>query len=139
MILVKKYREALLGIGAVVLLYGFFHIVGIGCPIKFLTGVSCAGCGMTRAYLSLLKLDFASAWYYHPLFVLPPIALLLWRFKKKIPAKIYRLSMFTIIGAFLIMYLIRLLDPENTVVVFEPKKGLIYRLLAFVGGMINVL
>ena len=135
----KKYREALLGIGAVVLLYGFFHIVGIGCPIKFLTGVSCAGCGMTRAYLSLLKLDFASAWYYHPLFVLPPIALLLWRFKKKIPAKIYRLSMFTIIGAFLIMYLIRLLDPENTVVVFEPKKGLIYRLLAFVGGMINVL
>ena len=135
----KKYREALLGIGAVVLVYGFFHIVGIGCPIRFLTGISCAGCGMTRAYLSLFKLDFAAAWHYHPLFVLPPIALLLWRCEKRIPVKIYRLSMFTIIGAFLIMYLVRLFDPADTVVVFEPEKGLIYRILAFVGGMINVL
>ena len=138
-IYMKKYREALLAIGAVALLYGIFYIAGIGCPIKFITGLSCAGCGMTRAYLSLLKLDFAEAFYYHPLFMLPPLALLLVLIKKRLPGKLYLISMFTITGAFLIIYLVRLFDPNDMVVVFEPKEGLFYRIIVFVGGVFNVL
>ncbi len=135
----KKYSEALLAICAVALVYGIFHIVGIGCPIKFVTGISCAGCGMTRAYLALLHLDFTGAFHYHPLFMLPPLALLLLLNKKRVSPKIYRALMFTMLGGFLIMYLMRLLDPEDTVVVFEPTRGLIYRIFAFVGGVLNVL
>ena len=47
--------------------YGVLTILGIGCPIKYLTGISCAGCGMTRAWRCVLKLDFARAFSYHPL------------------------------------------------------------------------
>ena len=57
-------------------IYFLLHIVGIGCPIRFLTGISCAGCGMTRAWLSVGKMDFESAFYYHPLFFVPLIWLL---------------------------------------------------------------
>lgn len=35
-----------------------FHIV---CPSRFLTGIPCPGCGMTRAFLALLRGDFAAA------------------------------------------------------------------------------
>ncbi len=86
---------------------------------------------MTRAYLALLRLDFAAAFSYHPLFILPPIALLLIVFKEKISKRLYYSLWFTIIGAFLIIYVLRILDVNDTVVVFEPKRGLIYRVFDF--------
>jgi hypothetical protein len=52
------------------------YITGIGCPFRFLFGIPCPGCGMTRAILSGLRLDFNSAFYYHPLWFLMPIAAL---------------------------------------------------------------
>lgn len=58
----------------VVLFYAVLARAGIGCPIRFLSGISCAGCGMSRAWLSLLRGDFAAAAFYHPLFWLPPLA-----------------------------------------------------------------
>ena len=53
-----------------------------GCPIRLVTGVSCAGCGMTRAWLSVLRLDLRQAFYYHPLFLLPPVGAALWLCRK---------------------------------------------------------
>ena len=136
----KKYREALTAVLAIALIYIVFYIVGVGCPIKFLTGISCAGCGMTRAYLSLLRLDVAAAFHYHPLFLLPPLVLLLVLFRKRVPDKIYKLLLFTITGVFLIIYLLRLFDVTDTVVVFEPTRGFIYRIFVFLGRILkNVL
>ena len=37
-----------------------------GCPFRFFFGISCPGCGMTRALLAALRLDFAAAFSYHP-------------------------------------------------------------------------
>jgi len=48
----------------------------IGCPIYRIFGVSCPGCGMSRAIFSMLKLDFVSAYRYHPLFLLFTLATL---------------------------------------------------------------
>ena len=53
-------------IAVVVLLYLVLEGVGITCPIKFLTGISCAGCGMSRAWIAVFHLDFARAFYFHP-------------------------------------------------------------------------
>ena len=49
------------------------------CLISFTTGIDCWGCGLTRATIALMKLDFASAFELNPLIfmVLPTIALLL--------------------------------------------------------------
>lgn len=47
-------------------------LLGIGCPFYRVFGFPCPGCGMTRAVLSLLQLDFAAAWQFHPMvFALP--------------------------------------------------------------------
>lgn len=38
------------------------------CPIRTLFGVNCPGCGLTRAFLAALHLDFKRAFSLHPLF-----------------------------------------------------------------------
>ena len=58
-------------LAAVALFYIVIESLGVTCPILFLTGISCAGCGMSRAWLSLLRLDLAGAFAFHPLFWLP--------------------------------------------------------------------
>jgi hypothetical protein len=123
----KKLKEALPAICAVALVYLILDIAGIGCPIKFLTGVSCMGCGMTRAYLSLLRLDFTGAFRYHPLFLIPIIAAILFLFRSRISQKIVKVLLFTTIILFSIIYLLRILNPSDTVVVFEPANGAAFR------------
>lgn len=48
--------------------------LGSGCVFKALFDIACPACGMTRAYTSLLRLDFASAFHYNPAWWTPPIA-----------------------------------------------------------------
>ena len=41
---------------------------GSGCFIKSVFGVPCPACGMTRAWMSFVRGDFAGAFMFHPLF-----------------------------------------------------------------------
>ena len=52
---------------------GILWILAIGCPIKFMTGLSCPGCGMSRAWLAAATLHFEEAFAYHPLFWTIPV------------------------------------------------------------------
>ena len=47
-------KEQVTAVLAVALFYGALQLAGITCPIKYITGISCPGCGMTRAWLSLI-------------------------------------------------------------------------------------
>ena len=116
---------------AVVGFYLLLAAVGIGCPIKFVTGISCAGCGMTRAWLALLRLDLRTAFEYHPLFWLPPVALIIFVLKGKIPPKMYKLLLFTIVLLFGIIYLYRMIGGDQ-IVIFEPKEGIFFRITEFI-------
>jgi hypothetical protein len=64
------------GFAVAAVFYIVLALLGIGCPVHALTGIPCAGCGMTRAYLSLLHLDFRGAFFYHPLFWMVPLVVL---------------------------------------------------------------
>lgn len=112
---------------ALVFVYWILDALGIGCPIKYLTGISCGGCGMTRAWLSLLRFDFSAAFYYHPLFWVPPIAIVGILFKDKIPRKIYSISMWFIVLIFVAVYIFRLFSPDNSVVEIDFLNGAIYK------------
>lgn len=47
------------------------------CVIKKLTGLPCPTCGMSRAWLSVFRLDIMAAFQYHPMFWgLPVLGLL---------------------------------------------------------------
>lgn len=50
---------AVLAAGIVYYLSTF--VISIKCPIKRLTGFYCPGCGVTRMFLNMIKLDFNSA------------------------------------------------------------------------------
>ena len=69
----KSHRriEVITSVAAVVVLYVILESFGVTCPIKYITGISCAGCGMSRAWISLLHFNIHDAFMYHPLFFLP--------------------------------------------------------------------
>ena len=119
----KKYMMAVIVTLCVIAIYGVMFALEATCPVKYLTGVSCPGCGMTRACLSALRFDFESAFYYHPLWILmlPLAALLifLWaKRKKKAFCAVLGLFFVALIG----VYLYRLLFLESDVVVWELEK-----------------
>lgn len=128
----KQKKDIIISVIAIILVYALFSFTGIGCPIKFLTGISCAGCGMTRAWFSVLDFDFKSAFSYHPLFWLVPIAVLWIILKKKINNKLYKAGVAIVIALFLIVYLVRMLSPEDRIVVFEPMNNIFFKIYRWV-------
>lgn len=122
----KKEFEAICGIA---LFYLVIELLGVTCPIKFLTGVSCAGCGMSRAWWAFLRGDLVAAFSFHPLFflVIPMTVVLLLR--KKLPYKLFRGLVGGAVLLLLAVYLLRLVDPGDTVVVFRFAEGLIPRII----------
>lgn len=104
-------------------------VFGITCPIRWLTGISCAGCGMSRAWFSLLRGDWTAAAHFHPLFWLPvPGVALLW-FRQHIPPRLWRAAWAAILLLAGAVYLLRLADPADLIVVWQPSDGVICRLL----------
>lgn len=121
----RKDIQALAGI---VLLYVVTEALGVTCPIRFLTGVSCAGCGMSRAWLAVLRLDLVQAFRFHPLFWLPAPGALLLLGRRRLPERVFRAGMAVCGALFIVVYLIRLFLPGD-VVVFAPEEGLLWRLV----------
>ena len=111
----NERKELICAVTAVVVLYTAMESIGITCPIKFITGISCAGCGMSRAWMAFLHLDIAKAFTYHPLFWLVPIAVIVLLCKSKINIKIYKI--------------IRLIWSGDDVVVFEPQNNILFRII----------
>lgn len=105
------------------------HVLNIGCPIKWFTGISCAGCGMTRAFLSLIKGDIKNAFLYHPLFFLMPIIFVLYIFRDKFVDKTKKILLVAFIIIFLVCYIIRLIDPSDMIVSCHINESIIYKLL----------
>lgn len=95
------------------------HVTGIGCPIKFVTGVSCPGCGMTRAWLSALggRLDLALA--YHPLFWVLPLVFLLAALRDRMPRRGFVVASICIAAALLVVWALRLALHDEPNVLFS--------------------
>jgi len=72
-------RAAALGALAVVLLAAALPSQGAGvqiCFFRYLTGLPCPGCGLTRSFSCILHGDFARGYAYHPFgYVLLPLFL----------------------------------------------------------------
>lgn len=90
----------------VVLLYYCF-----GCPIRYLTGIPCLGCGMTRAAFAAAYGHWQLAWYYHPLIYVMPWLLLFWFVTKSMQVKpvIVKAVIAVTIALFIIVYIVRML------------------------------
>ena len=108
--LLSRHGALVFAATAVLILYLVLFALGIGCPLKYLSGISCAGCGMTRACMSALRLELSQAFAYHPLWIgLPVVFPLLIFFKiKKMNRAFYALA-FSAAAVMLAVYFYRLL------------------------------
>lgn len=133
--LLKKHRELLICLMALAIYCGVSFFVHIPCPIKWVTGVSCPGCGMTRALLSVCRLDIQKALYYHPMvfyiILVAPILLVLHLKDKKKACKILT----TVSALFLVIfYLYRIIFIPSPVVTFAPENGIFPRLIRWISN-----
>ena len=125
-----KYRQYISLAAGIVLCYGVLFALGITCPIKFLLGVSCPGCGMSRALFSAVRLDFSAAFAYHPMWItLPFFAFFLLLFYQKDNKRMFRATFFVFAALMIGVYVYRMVCNSNeAVVVFDPLGGAIAKL-----------
>ena len=72
-IAIKKYL-IVLSVLVAYLVWVLLTDIKLPCMIYQLTGFQCSACGITRMFLSILKFDFVSAFFFNPyLFVSLPI------------------------------------------------------------------
>ena len=110
-------------------------ITGIACPLYYLLGVPCPLCGMTRAYLAALRLDFATALSMHPLFWTLPvimIAVFICPFFKN-SDKAFKIFYIVIGTLFISVWIVRMIlyFPHTEPMIFYDKSILSYALRLF--------
>ena len=94
------------------------------CPSMWFVGVPCPACGLTRAALRLLRLDFAGAWGYNPAIFLVPPAVYCYFTK--------RAGFFTAIIVILcVIFFIRLATSFGTEPLIINENALLIRLIRF--------
>lgn len=59
-------KEILLVILSFIVSYLLILVFDIGCPLNKIFGIDCAGCGVTRMCLAILRFDFYQAFRFNP-------------------------------------------------------------------------
>ena len=70
---ISYLRNKLLLLSGYILLLVILWELNVKCIFLSLFDIPCPGCGMTRALLAALRLDFKQALFYHPMFWSIPV------------------------------------------------------------------
>lgn len=117
---VVKPAAIVLAIGFIYLALHTFLGFSIPCPIHFTTGLYCPGCGVSRMFFNIFKLDFISAFKSNPvLFCALPVfsALFIYhiykylRFGKKGLSKWENILLYIFIGILVVFGVLRNIFP----------------------------
>ena len=123
----RKFIIHLLIIGAIVL-----YAIVFKCPMREWLGFCCPGCGLTRACLAALRLDIASALYYHPLFWLFPPFIFLYihrrPFRLPFSVRVWNIALAAVTLLMLALYIFRLVNGSE-VVYIDPERGIFFKLI----------
>ena len=126
MIRIKNLKIKLLCTVTFGMFVGVLYLLKVPCIFLNISNLQCPGCGMTRAWISALSLDFAQAFKFHPLWFTVPAFFVfgIVSYKRKC-YKGLQIELAIFVGLFLTTYLLRLLF-GSTIVVFDPSEGLIF-------------
>ena len=124
----NKKTEIVMGFVLASLICIVPYCIGVGCPIKFMTGISCGGCGMTRAVFSVLRGDIKGAVMFHPLIEMIPVYAVVYLLKGKINKQVFKAVTYCIVSLFIAVYIIRLISPYDSVVTVDIEKGFIFKI-----------
>lgn len=115
-------RRTLSCIGALFFAWLALYLLDIGCVFRLMTGIPCPGCGMTRAWLAALRLDFAAAIAYHPLFWAVPIAFVLAFVREETTSDKVKCGIDIVIAVLCVLvvavWVVRLVDPADAGLLF---------------------
>lgn len=70
---IAHWKSKLLFTAGYLALIMLFYALGFSCIFRSLLGISCPGCGMTRAMIAAAQLHFKEAFAYHAMFWSMPI------------------------------------------------------------------
>lgn len=117
----------------IILVVGLMILFGLyKCPFKMLFGISCPGCGMTRALMALATLDFSAAIHYHPAVFVLVIFVIGWLLDVlkliKLNAQVKKLAVIIFCAVMIGVYIFRVIN-GSPVVTFEFNKSLIGKLI----------
>lgn len=121
-------RSNIVALATVTVFYLLLFALGITCPIKFVLGISCPGCGMTRAMLSAVLFRFSDAFTYHPLWVLvlPTVALLVYFYINN-HKKAWTATFICAAALMVIVYIIRLAFFPSDIVSVNPESSFVIK------------
>ncbi|MBR2460441.1 MAG: DUF2752 domain-containing protein [Clostridia bacterium] len=85
------------------------------CLLLGTTGIPCPGCGLTRATLSALRGDIATAFAYHPLFFAPYVMIGMWLVSSRFSGmkKAAFITVIVLAAAMIVCWIIRLIGGWN--------------------------
>ena len=129
----KRARELLIIFSGLLAYCVIALLTNMPCPIHWITGISCPGCGMTRGLLHLLRLDFSGAAYYHPMvfylvIAIPVLVILYLRNLEKPRIVLLYVSAFVMVA----IYLYRMIILRSPVLEFAPQNGILPRLFVWI-------
>lgn len=106
-----NWKYKLLILGAVAGGIALWWLLQLPCPWYALTGIPCPGCGMTRAVLAALQLDFITAFRMHSMvWSIPVLIAFFWKDGKIFSKKWLNISLICVIFAgFFVNWIVRLL------------------------------
>ena len=81
---IKHWRNIAALTAVYILILSVFYLLDIPCLFKQFFSIECPGCGMSRALLAVIRLDFAAAFAYHPMFWSVPVLYLYLLFNGKL-------------------------------------------------------
>jgi|GEM_PF-359719 hypothetical protein len=118
----RRDARSLLCFSAILVIAGaVLYATGIGCPLRFLTGIPCPGCGMTRAWLAILHLDVAGAAAWHPLFWALPLIGVLYLARHRLGTRRFNTCVGVLIALFLVVWVARLVLPGDAISIAAPR------------------
>ncbi len=124
----KSQTKAVLLIG---LVYGFFVLINrpIGCIIERVLGINCPSCGITRAWMTVLRGDIGLAFYYHPLFLFPLIGVILYVVNNNIlvkNSKVIDIVMTVMLIIYIVLYIVRMFYDIEGIIPLDREFNLIF-------------
>ena len=81
---ISKYNHKLIDCLIILAIAVVMYLLKIPCLFKSVFGIECPGCGITRAYISILSLDIKKAFEFNPMFWSVPIVSLIYLFENKL-------------------------------------------------------
>lgn len=109
---IKNIKTKLVFTLGYLLCIAVLYKLGAPCVFETVLHIPCPGCGMTRAIISAMKLDFISAFHYHKMFWSVPILYLYFLFDGKLfTNKLINRTVFIFIAAgFIVFWIIKLCE-----------------------------